>query len=142
MNLENYVNLTVWVEELNASIQEILLERLQEAIVTWISAFNSEGQANGTYNQKSRKAAFNHVGEENSKTRAIIMEPILHELTIRNQVIFLEPPLEHARTLCFSSLHSCLGMSLISNCNLFLRHCVQSPQGPSISLRIICPSLF
>ena len=41
------------------------------------------------------------------------MDAILHELTIRNQVIFLEPPLEHARAICFSSLHDWLGIIVL-----------------------------
>jgi dynein heavy chain 1, cytosolic len=107
MNLENYVNLSIWVQELNSGIQEILLERLRDAIIAWVSAFNSESLANGT--QRSRKMGSSHNRDESSKTKSITLEPILHELTIRNQVIFLEPPLEHARSICFSSLHSCLG---------------------------------
>lgn len=111
MNLENYVNLTVWVEELNSTIEEVLLERLKEAIVAWTAAFNSEGRAGEVYGHKARKNAFNNSAEDNAKTKLITMDAILHELTIRNQVIFLEPPLEHARAICFSSLHDWLGIS-------------------------------
>ena len=109
MNLENYVNLTVWVEELNSTIEDVLLERLKEAIVAWTAAFNSEGRTGEVYGNKARKTAFNNSSEENTKTRLITMDAILHELIIRNQVIFLEPPLEHARAICFSSLHDWLG---------------------------------
>ena len=110
MSLENYVNLTVWVEELNSTIEDVLLERLKEAIVAWTAVFNSEGRASEVYGHKGRKTAFNNPSEENAKTKLITMDAILHELTIRNQVIFLEPPLEHARAICFSSLHDWLGI--------------------------------
>src|SRR5579859_5604353 len=109
MNLENYVNLAIWVEELNGTVENVLLERLKEAITAWISSFNSESHANGVYGHKSRKA-YNTSDEVASRTKMITMESILHELTIRNQVIFLEPPLEHARSICFSSLHDWLGI--------------------------------
>src|SRR5271154_572722 len=109
MNLENYVNLTVWVEELNHTIEEVLLERLKEAIAAWTTAFNSEGRPGEMYGHKSRKAPFKKSAEENNKSKLISVETILHELTIRNQTIFLEPPLEHAKAICFSSLHDWLG---------------------------------
>jgi dynein heavy chain 1, cytosolic len=108
MNLENYVNLIVWVEELNCTIEEILLERLKQAIVAWVSAFNSEERAGEAYGHKRQKT-YNQAAEDHSKIRTIELDAILHELTIRNQVIFLEPPLEQARATCFSSLHTWLG---------------------------------
>jgi len=109
MNLENYVNLTMWVEELNHTIEEVFLERLKEAITAWTTAFNYEGRPGEMYSHKSRKAPFNKSAEENNKSKLISVETILHELTIRNQTIFLEPPLEHAKAICFSSLHDWLG---------------------------------
>src|SRR5579862_4715538 len=106
MSLENYVNLGGWVEELNSTIEEVLLERLKEAITTWTTEFNSESRTSEMYGYKTRKPTYNNtVDETNSKPRAIAMDGILHELTIRNQVIFLEPPLEHARSISISSLH-------------------------------------
>ena len=109
MNLENYVNLAVWVGELNNTIEDVLLERLKEAIAAWTTAFNFESSPSEMYGHKSRKAPFNKSMDEGSKKRLISVETILHELTIRNQTIFLEPPLEHAKAICFSSLHDWLG---------------------------------
>jgi dynein heavy chain 1, cytosolic len=116
MNLENYVNLTTWVEELNSTIEGILLERLKEAIVAWTSRFNFEAKGNELYGQRNRKLGYNSVTDDvAARTRSITLDSVLHELTIRNQVIFLEPPLEHARAICFSSLHEWLGNILICN---------------------------
>jgi len=112
LNLENYVNLTVWGDELNSTIESVLLERLKEAIMAWTAAFNSESRAGEVYGHK-RKTTYNNTAEDNAKTKQITMDAIFHELTIRNQVIFLEPPLEHARSICFSSLHSWLGIAII-----------------------------
>jgi len=110
MNLENYVNLTTWVEELNSTIEGILLERLKEAIIAWTSKFNHEPKGTELYGQRNRKVGYNNITDDlAARTKSIILEPVLHELTIRNQVIFLEPPLEHARAICFSSLHAWFG---------------------------------
>jgi dynein heavy chain 1, cytosolic len=114
MNLENYANLAIWVEELNSTIEDVLLERLKEAIVIWTTAFNSEEYPGEIYGHKSRKATFANFADENTKTKQITVGAVLHELTIRNQVIFLEPPLDHARAICFSSLHDCLGTNCLS----------------------------
>jgi dynein heavy chain 1, cytosolic len=103
MNLENYVNLMTWVEELNSTIEDVLLERLREAIISWTTTFNSDVY----HGNKSRR----NVQED--KAKLITIDTTLHELTIRNQVIFLEPPLEHARTICLSSLHNWLGLSCL-----------------------------
>jgi hypothetical protein len=141
MNLENYANLAIWVEELNSTIEDVLLERLKEAIVTWTTAFNSEEYPGEVYGHKGRKATFANIVDENTKTKQITMGAVLHELTIRNQVIFLEPPLDHARAICFSSLHDCLGTRILTSSLLF-RDCVQSTLCASIPLRAISPSLI
>jgi dynein cytoplasmic 1 heavy chain len=105
------VNLTIWVEELNSTIEGVLLERLKEAIGVWTVEFNSEGKTADRYGHKSRNAGYNTVVDETvTKSKPLGMDAILHELTIRNQVIFLEPPLEQARSICLSSLHQWLGI--------------------------------
>lgn len=134
MNLENYVNLSVWVEELNTTIEEVLLERLKEAIVAWTAAFNSEGQNGDMYGHKTRRAGLNNTGEENMRTKSITIEVILHELTIRNQVIFLEPPLEHARAICFSSLHDWLGNFRLFEILIDFRGCLQPSACTGVSI--------
>jgi len=111
MNLENYVNLGIWVEELNSTIEDVLLERLKEAIAGWTTEFDSESRATETYSYKGRKATYNTISDDTTaRPKAIALDRILHELIIRNQVIFLEPPLEHARSICLSSLHHWLGI--------------------------------
>ena len=110
MNLENYVNLTTWVEELNSTIEGILLERLKEAIIAWAARFSFEAKGTEVYGQRNRKLGYSGVTDDvAARTKSITLDSVLHELTIRNQVIFLEPPLEHARAICFSSLHDWLG---------------------------------
>jgi dynein heavy chain 1, cytosolic len=95
------------VEQLNSTMQEILLGRLKEAIVKWTTVFSSDDHSSEIYSHKGRKLA--STNEDKLKSRQINLKPIFHELIIRNQVIFLEPPLEHARTICFSSLYQWLG---------------------------------
>lgn len=39
------------------------------------------------------------------------LKPIVHEIRIQNQVIFLDPPIEHARSTWIQQLHDWLGSS-------------------------------
>lgn len=97
LNLERYVNLDYWVTGLNDKIQSVLLSRLQSAISSWITAFE-ETPVNGA----DAPGAGPSMGQ------------LVLELAMRNQVIYLEPPLEYARASWFLHLHDWLGIV----CNL------------------------
>jgi hypothetical protein len=42
------------------------------------------------------------------------LKPIIHEIRIQNQVIFLDPPIEYARSTWIQQLHDWLGPSFFS----------------------------
>jgi dynein heavy chain 1 len=86
LNLENYSNLEVWVADLNARIDTVLKGRLEQAISTWRQAFDEEDG----------------------------VETFVHEIRIRNQVIYLDPPIEYARQDWLYHLQDTLGVV----CNL------------------------
>ncbi|KAK3324626.1 dynein heavy chain, N-terminal region 1-domain-containing protein [Cercophora scortea] len=104
LNLEQYVNLGFWVERMNRQIKSALLSRLQHAIQAWIEAFEDE------YSQRmsDRKRL------EAAKTDVPVIKKLVHEVTMRNQVIYLEPPLEFARASWFAQLQEWIGII----CNL------------------------
>jgi dynein heavy chain 1, cytosolic len=111
LNLENYVNLIYWVQGMNRRIESILLLRLGQAISTWISAFENERSEN--VNEDSRRK---HLSSStiDPNLHAPIMRRLVHEISQRNQVIYLDPPLEYARASWFSDMHAWLGVV----CNL------------------------
>jgi dynein heavy chain 1 len=39
----------------------------------------------------------------------MVVKPIVHEIRIQNQVIFLDPPIEYARSTWIKQLHDWLG---------------------------------
>ncbi|SPN99639.1 probable dynein heavy chain, cytosolic [Cephalotrichum gorgonifer] len=106
LNLEQYVNLNFWVEGMNENIKTVLLARLQHAILAWINAFEDDYVDDG-----SRKPAGESTDEASNSP---VMPRLVHELAMRNQVIYLEPPLEHGRASWFLHLHDWLGVV----CNL------------------------
>ncbi|CAM1511285.1 Fc.00g087980.m01.CDS01 [Cosmosporella sp. VM-42] len=105
LNLEQYVNLDFWVRGLNAKIQSILLTRLQSAVQSWIAAFEDDSADN----ERRKKAT-----DEEASPEGPTMKRIVLELAMRNQVIYLDPPLEFARASWFLHLHEWLGIV----CNL------------------------
>lgn len=76
LNLEGYVNVDQFVDNLNSEIKDILIQRCHEVVSIWITAFDKP--------ELEQNIAFPN--------------PILvHELTLKNRMISLHPPLEAAR---------------------------------------------
>ncbi|KAI0484690.1 dynein heavy chain, N-terminal region 1-domain-containing protein [Xylariaceae sp. FL0804] len=111
LNLEQYVNLGFWVERMNERIKLTLLTRLQRAISAWIEAFLDDTPIKQM--ETSRRKQLAPSGEP-IKSDAPQMKHLVHEITMRNQVIHLDPPLEHARASWFLQLHDWVGIV----CNL------------------------
>ena len=44
----------------------------------------------------------------------MILKPIVHEIRIQNQVIFLDPPIEYARSTWIRQLHDWLGNEFLN----------------------------
>lgn len=111
LNLENYVNLSYWVREMNERIKTTLLVRLRQAIEAWIETFEDE-RIEGVNDASRRKRLSGATGQRNDQ--APQLKRLVHEISMRNQVIYLDPPLEFARASWFSQLHDWLGVV----CNL------------------------
>ena len=107
LNLESYANLPFWVSKLNETIESILLQRLQNALGTWIEAFiGAEDEGTGIHTDHI-------VGKECGGDVPAFRELVL-EILMRNQVVYLDPPTEHARSSWLCQLHEHLGVV----CNL------------------------
>lgn len=108
LNLEQYVNLGFWVEGMNRQLKSILLSRLQHSTQSWIKAFEDEQPESSN----DRKRAIENAGAAQSDIPVI--GRLVHEITMRNQVIYLDPPLEFARASWYFQLQEWLGVV----CNL------------------------
>ena len=106
LNLENYANLQYWVSLVNQTIQDILIERLQNATKTWITAFLSY-RSDGANEDSVRKVA---VDDDTVTARHPKFDLLVHEVSMQNQVIFLDPPPEFARVSWISQFHVWLGV--------------------------------
>ncbi|WVN87983.1 uncharacterized protein L203_103180 [Cryptococcus depauperatus CBS 7841] len=103
LNLENYSNLDAWVATLNEKIDEVLKQRLTSAIDVWCDEFRKDEEGLGG------KAAVT-IGHRTE----VKIESLVHEIRIKNQVIYLDPPIEFARQEWLGQFQDTLGII----CNL------------------------
>ena len=100
LNLENYSNLTLWVSDMNARIEAMLLVRLRQAISEWIDVFS-----NAEEHERPRSSYLIESVDERPR-----LSTLVHEITMRNQVIYLDPPLEFARASWLAQLQQWLAV--------------------------------
>ncbi|KAF9438119.1 hypothetical protein BGZ76_009650 [Entomortierella beljakovae] len=116
LNLESYSNLDQWVAQLDAKVEALLVGRLQQAIMAWMLEYQRDDldesliEAREATLSKNKKRRTNREAERASiLTKANDVKPtvkvLVHEIRIKNQVMYLDPPVEHARASWYSQLH-------------------------------------
>jgi dynein heavy chain 1 len=94
LSLEGYANLEIWVDDLDARIETILLDRLDQVITLF-----------------GNKMAGQPTGELSGH---FDFPPLVHEVRIQNQFIYLDPPVEHAKATWYGVIQGWLAVV----CNL------------------------
>ncbi|KAF8139617.1 dynein heavy chain, N-terminal region 1-domain-containing protein [Boletus edulis] len=112
LNLEGYANLEHWVSELDKRIEDILLQRLTHIIQVWCSEFDrtDDGDTRRDPLPMTKRRTGKGAREEKMLEGNMTVKPIVHEIRIQNQVIFLDPPIEYARSTWIKQLHDWLGV--------------------------------
>lgn len=132
LNLEGYANLEHWVAELDKRIEGILLQRLSHIINVWCTEFTRDDDGDtrrDSANPRDLTSKRRDKRKDEKVSKVIIevitpvvehvyqqlegglaLKPIVHEIRIQNQVIFLDPPIEYARQTWLHQLHEWLGM--------------------------------
>ncbi|KAF5382234.1 hypothetical protein D9757_008925 [Collybiopsis confluens] len=118
LNLEGYSNLEWWVAELDKRIEKILLGRLSNIIEVWCNEFEKTGDSDDGLMIGSLKKRYGQgagqrgagAKEDKFMESHMSIKPFVHEIGIQNQVIFLDPPIEHARAAWIKQLHEWLGV--------------------------------
>ncbi|CEH14594.1 dynein heavy chain cytosolic [Ceraceosorus bombacis] len=128
LNLDGYPNLDDWVAELDARIEQVLMERLRLISIAWCEEFarseeTREGGSAGAAHRENGAPGGRHRRRDVKETRLspaekaalerdhVELSPVTHEIRIRNQIIYLDPPIEHARASWFTQLHDVLGVA-------------------------------
>lgn len=110
LSLENYTNLAFWVSETNQTIENVLIDRLHKAMSTWVQTFNISKTEKANDHNFPRQAPADHDEEPNSPP----LRNLFLEVLMRNQVVYLDPPIESIRASWLSQLHEWLAVV----CNL------------------------
>ncbi|KAK0438444.1 dynein heavy chain, N-terminal region 1-domain-containing protein [Armillaria borealis] len=116
LNLEGYANLDQWVAELDKSIEKILLQRLTQVIHVWCQEFDRTDDGDTRRDAlplrdiTNKRRGDKRMKEEKFLEANMTVKPLVHEIRIQNQVIFLDPPIEQARASWIHQLHKWLGV--------------------------------
>ncbi|KAI0344163.1 cytoplasmic dynein heavy chain 1 [Trametopsis cervina] len=114
LNLEGYANLDHWVAELDQRIESLLLQRLMSVIQSWCTEFDraddGDGRREPMKDVPGKRRGDKRLKDEKFLETHMVVKPIVHEIRIQNQVIFLDPPIEYARQTWIYQLHDWLGI--------------------------------
>lgn len=78
-------------------------------IQTWCSEFDrTEDDTRTTVARDSKRRGEKRIRDD--RDGHLTLKPIVHEIRIQNQVIFLDPPIEHARQTWIRQLHEWLAV--------------------------------
>ncbi|KAJ3809625.1 dynein heavy chain, N-terminal region 1-domain-containing protein [Lentinula lateritia] len=111
LNLEGYANLDHWVAELDKRIEVILLQRLTQIIQAWCTEFDrTDDDSRRDTVRENKRRGDKRMKEEKFMESHMTIKPFVHEIRIQNQVIFLDPPIEHARAAWIKQLHDWIGV--------------------------------
>ncbi|KAB8342928.1 hypothetical protein FH972_022525 [Carpinus fangiana] len=108
LSLENYTNLHAWVGETNAALEAILLQRLEQALAVWTTSFDEAEGLEGQNDISERPLSRDEDGRILEVTPRF--ETLVHEITMRNSVIYLDPPLDFARSSWLAQLQDWVGV--------------------------------
>ena len=112
LNLEGYSNLPFWVSQLNKKIEAILNSRLRNALQLWAKAFLGPPPTIADNGNTNKHSLVENEDEEGFSGPQL--HHIVHEISMRNQLIYLNPPIESARASWLSQMQNWLAVI----CNL------------------------
>ncbi|KAL8837946.1 MAG: hypothetical protein Q9170_002318 [Blastenia crenularia] len=105
LNLESYANLQSFVGMLNLTVERLLIQRLRTAVQFWMEVF-FQGPADQI--DKDDRSFQELDGQDHHHTPSL--PHLVHKVSMRNQLIYLDPPAEFIRTSWLSRLHQWLGV--------------------------------
>lgn len=104
------------MSELDERIESVLLQRLLGVIDHWCTECSQSGSEQGADSRKDRNPEGNTPAHHSAEAVLANLKliPMKHEIRLKNQVIYLDPPVEAARANWYSQLQQWLGVV----CNL------------------------
>ncbi|KAJ3099515.1 hypothetical protein HDU96_010687, partial [Phlyctochytrium bullatum] len=112
-----------WTSDLDTLIEETLAKRLDIALLSWVREFHNQVQDH-TQNydikkkMRGRRGTIISVQAEDVRrddSYQPIIKAITFEIRMKNQTMYLDPPIEYARQNFYHQLHDWLGYDAIEN---------------------------
>ena len=100
LSLASFSSLNIWVVQLDKKMGDILVERLNEALIDWISTLN---QASEQFQEEKKE-------EVEYKNINVPIPEINIEILLRNQEISASPSVPVVRSLFLNELHNYMGI--------------------------------
>jgi dynein heavy chain 1 len=125
MNLNGYSNFEHFVLFINSQLESALLKRLSQAVTLWHEHFTKyhhdeyDSASRKPYRKESlnfiksaeeSKASFAQDESSYAKNSSPSFNPTAIEITIRNQVMTIEPPMENARSYFYEAFQEWIGV--------------------------------
>lgn len=111
LSLEGYANLDKWVKDLEGEIESTLLARLEKVIEHWCIEFAKSASEDNLASSKLASQLSRTMGGSRAAARLDLhVDPSKHEICIKNQVIYLDPPVEAAKMSWYEQLQDWLGV--------------------------------
>jgi len=117
MVLNKFSNLEAWVSKLNSHIEKILVSRLEHAIELWIAQFSrveeEDDSGETVETERPRAGSINREGAAEAEGGSLLLpkfKVLKYEIKLKDQVMYLDPPLEESRAEWISQLYSWLAI--------------------------------
>eukprot|EP00040_Diaphanoeca_grandis_P036231 m.230237 g.230237 ORF g.230237 m.230237 type:complete len:4579 (-) comp33576_c0_seq1:2736-16472(-) len=102
LNLRSYSNLDSWVKKLDLRVEEKLKVRLTKALTVWSVALHEYGDKDAAWDARDSGLSKEAIDVADLPT----IKSSVHEISIRDNVMFLSPPIERARSKLFNQLQT------------------------------------
>ena len=108
LSIDSFSNLEKFVSDLDGKIESVLGRRLEASVTYWIAKFEEEKTL---LEDSSLSSSVSPPPSSSSDTAAsqsfgkLVFPPLHHELKLKNQMIYLDPPVEMARVYWIDHLH-------------------------------------
>ncbi|KNZ49099.1 dynein heavy chain 1, cytosolic [Puccinia sorghi] len=120
LSMAGYLNLQQWTNEIDQMIEMSFLERLECVIkhgANWVEGFGATGPRHEKTVKFNLTTKSNNAEDTTSSKVCrfkmetyLIVTPLVHEIRIKNQVIYLDAPVEFVRANWYKELHQWLGV--------------------------------
>ena len=127
LSMRGLSNIAIWTKQIDRQIEDIIKNRLEIAINQWVSVFkhkmyddtttittSSSSLAAAAIQTTTKGISDNDLLSKQSlpSSSNLILKPMIHEILLSNQVLFVNPPLEQSRIYWIHTLQTFISIAM------------------------------